>query len=203
MSVNNGSNRELNGSLDQELIRRVKGGNKQAYGLLVERYQGRILAVLTQYLHNASDAEDVAQETFVRAYRSLSSFRGDSAFYTWLHRIAINTAKNAITARNCRPPTQDVDLGDSLNDGIDTRLRDHETPEAIRQRHEVEGRLQRAIDGLEHNLQTALILREYEGMSYQDIAITTEVPVGTVRSRIFRARQLIEEALRPFLEMEL
>lgn len=203
MNAQIGKNSEPQDELDQELVRRVQMGNKQAFGLLVERYQGRILSILTQYLRSVEDAEDIAQETFVRAYRSLSQFRGDSAFYTWLYRIAINSAKNAIAARDCRPPATDLDLGEGMNEGIDWRLRDYDTPEALHQRQQVEDTLQQAIRSLEPDLRTALLLREYEGMSYQDIAITTEVPIGTVRSRIFRARQMVESALRPVLEIEL
>jgi len=186
-------------AVDLELVRRVQGGDKQVFGLLVERYQNRILHVLTPFLRNRADAEDVAQDTFVRAYRALANFKGDSAFYTWLYRIAINTAKNYLAAKKVRPPSSDIDMADVGESAFDFKLRDEDSPDALLHRDEIESVVYKTMAELPDEQRTALMLREIDGMSYEDIAITTECPIGTVRSRIFRARDAIERVINPML----
>jgi len=187
-------------AVDLELVKRVQSGDKQAFGLLMERYQSRILHVLTPFLKNRADAEDVAQDTFIRAYRALANFKGDSAFYTWLYRIAINTAKNYLAAKKVRPPSGDIDMGDVGESAFDVKLRDDESPEHLLHRDEIESAVYRAMAELPDEQRTALMLREIDGMSYEDIAITTESPIGTVRSRIFRARDAVEKVIKPMLD---
>ncbi|MCW8825467.1 MAG: RNA polymerase sigma factor RpoE [Gammaproteobacteria bacterium] len=186
-------------AVDLELVGRVQSGDKQAFGILVERYQNRILHVLTPFLKNRADAEDVAQDTFVRAYRALANFKGDSAFYTWLYRIAINTAKNYLAAKKVRPPSSDIDMADVGESAFDIKLRDEDSPEELVHRDQVESAVYKAMAELPDEQRTALMLREIDGMSYEDIAITTECPIGTVRSRIFRARDAIERVINPML----
>jgi len=186
-------------AVDLELVKRVQSGDKQAFGILMERYQSRILHVLTPFLKNRTDAEDVAQDTFIRAYRALANFKGDSAFYTWLYRIAINTAKNYLAAKKVRPPASDLDMGDVGESAYDVKLRDDESPEHLLHRDEIESAVYKAMAELPDEQRTALMLREIDGMSYEDIAITTECPIGTVRSRIFRARDAIEKVIKPML----
>lgn len=186
-------------AVDLELVKRVQNGDKQAFGILVERYQNRILHVLTPFLKNRADAEDVAQDAFVRAYRALAKFKGDSAFYTWLYRIAINTAKNYLAAKKVRPPSSDVDMADVGESAYDVKLRDEDSPEQLLHRDEVESAVYKAMAELPDEQRTALMLREIDGMSYEDIAITTDCPIGTVRSRIFRARDSIEKVINPML----
>lgn len=186
-------------AVDLELVKRVQNGDKQAFGILVERYQNRILHVLTPFLKNRADAEDVAQDAFVRAYRALAKFKGDSAFYTWLYRIAINTAKNYLAAKKVRPPSSDVDMADVGESAYDVKLRDEDSPEQLLHRDEVESAVYKAMAELPDEQRTALMLREIDGMSYEDIAITTDCPIGTVRSRIFRARDSIEKVIHPML----
>lgn len=186
-------------AVDLELVKRVQNGDKQAFGILVERYQNRILHVLTPFLKNRADAEDVAQDAFVRAYRALAKFKGDSAFYTWLYRIAINTAKNYLAAKKVRPPSSDVDMADVGESAYDVKLRDEDSPEQLLHRDEVERAVYKAMAELPDEQRTALMLREIDGMSYEDIAITTDCPIGTVRSRIFRARDSIEKVINPML----
>ena len=186
-------------AVDLELVGRVQNGDKQAFGLLVERYQSRILHVLTPFLKNRADAEDVAQDTFIRAYRALANFKGDSAFYTWLYRIAINTAKNYLAAKKVRPPGSDVDMADVGESAFDIKLRDEDSPDQLLHRDEVESAVYKAMAELPDEQRTALMLREIDGMSYEDIAITTDCPIGTVRSRIFRARDALERVINPML----
>ncbi|MCW8888624.1 MAG: RNA polymerase sigma factor RpoE [Gammaproteobacteria bacterium] len=186
-------------AVDLELVGRVQSGDKQAFGILVERYQNRILHVLTPFLKNRADAEDVAQDTFVRAYRALANFKGDSAFYTWLYRIAINTAKNYLAAKKVRPPSSDIDMADVGESAFDIKLRDEDSPEELVHRDQIESAVYKAMGELPDEQRTALMLREIDGMSYEDIAITTECPIGTVRSRIFRARDAIERVINPML----
>ena len=187
-------------AVDLELVKRVQSGDKKAFGLLVERYQNRILHILTPFLKSRTDAEDVAQDTFIRAYRALPKFKCDSAFYTWLYRIAINTAKNYLTAKKVRPPSSDVDMGDVSESAFDIKLRDDESPDQLLHRDEIETAVYATMAELPDEQRTALMLREIDGMSYEDIAITTESPVGTVRSRIFRAREAIEKVIHPMLD---
>lgn len=184
---------------DKLLVKRVQNGDKRAFDLLVLKYQSRIMALVVRFVHDSHEAQDVTQEAFVKAYRALGNFRGDSAFYTWLYRIAINTAKNYLVSRNRRPPSFDVDAGDAEFYDGDHALKSMETPERLLLRDEIEQTVQESIRKLPEDLRVALTLREYEGMSYEDIANVMQCPVGTVRSRIFRAREAVDKALRPLL----
>jgi RNA polymerase sigma-70 factor (ECF subfamily) len=182
---------------DLSLVRRVQRGERGAYDLLVLKYQHKVVKLVMRYLRNPADAEDVAQEAFVKAYRALPQFRGDSAFYTWLYRIAINTAKNALAARERNPVSYELDL-QNTDDSSDmvSRLKDPETPEGLALTEEIRDTVNRAIEELPEDLRTAIVLRELEGMSYEEIAASMDCPVGTVRSRIFRAREAIDRRLR-------
>ncbi len=184
---------------DRQLVKRVQKGDKRAFDLLVLKYQSRIMALVVRFVHDSHEAQDVTQEAFIKAYRALGNFRGDSAFYTWLYRIAINTAKNHLVSRNRRPPSADVDAGDAEFYDGDHALKSLETPERLLLRDEIEQTVQESIRRLPEDLRVALTLREYEGMSYEDIAHVMQCPVGTVRSRIFRAREAVDKALRPLL----
>ena len=186
--------------LDQELVRRVQRGDSTAFDALVRKYQHRIVALIGRYIADWSECQDVAQETFIRAYRALPNFRGDSQFYTWLHRIAVNTAKNHLVAQNRRPPTDDVDAADAEQYDSGIRLRDTATPEHELLRQEIELTVMRAVEALPEELRMAINLREVEGLSYEEIAARMDCPIGTVRSRIFRAREAIDNELRPLLD---
>lgn len=186
--------------VDQLLVERVQKGEKHAFDLLISKYQHRIISLVGRYVHDHAEAQDVAQEAFIKAYRALRSFRGDSAFYTWLYRIAINTAKNWLVAQKRRPPSSDIDAVDAEQYDMDSRLKDKATPENELLREEIRKTVYDTIDELPEDLRTAIVLREMEGMSYEEIAVTMECPIGTVRSRIFRAREAIDEKLRPLLE---
>lgn len=171
-----------------------------AFDLLVRKYQHRIAALIGRYIRDWSECQDVAQDTFIRAYRAIGNFRGDAQFYTWLHRIAVNTAKNHLAAHNRRPPTDDIEIGDAeLYDG-GARLRDTDTPERELMRQEMELTVMRAVDALPEELRMAITLREVDGLSYEEIAKRMDCPIGTVRSRIFRAREAIDAQLRPLLD---
>lgn len=186
-------------SSDQALVERVQQGDKRAFDLLVRKYQNKIVHLATRYLHDPVEALDVAQETFIKAYRALPTFRGESAFYTWLYRIAINTAKNYLVAQNRRPPMDDIDAQDAEQFSGDTGLREYATPERLLLRDEIEQTITAAIEALPDELRTAITLRELEGLSYEEIAQAMDCPIGTVRSRIFRAREAIEARLAPLL----
>lgn len=185
--------------VDQLLVERVQKGDKRAFDLLIQKYQHRIVSLVSRYVSDHAEAQDVAQEAFIKAYRAIKRFRGDSAFYTWLYRIAINTAKNWIVAKNRRPPSSDIDATDAEQYGISSRLRETSTPESELLREEIEHTVFDTIAKLPEDLRTAIMLREMDGMSYEEIAITMECPIGTVRSRIFRAREAIDEKLKPLL----
>jgi RNA polymerase sigma-70 factor (ECF subfamily) len=183
---------------DLGLVRRVQRGERGAYDLLVLKYQHKVVKLVMRYLRDPADAEDVAQEAFIKAYRALPQFRGDSAFYTWLYRIAINTAKNALAARDRNPVSYELDMqnnDDSPTDVV-SRLRDPETPEGLALTEEIRDTVNHAIESLPEDLRTAIVLRELEGLSYEEIAASMDCPVGTVRSRIFRAREAIDRRLR-------
>lgn len=186
---------------DLSLVRRVQRGDKGAFDALVLKYQHKVVKLVMRYVRNPADAEDIAQEAFVKAFRALPQFRGDSAFYTWLYRIAINTAKNAVVSRDRSPIDYDLDL-QNPDESYDMhgRLKDSETPEALVLTDEIRGTVNAAIDALPEDLRTAIVLRELEGLSYEEIAATMECPVGTVRSRIFRAREAIDRRLREVFE---
>jgi len=185
---------------DQMLVERVQRGDKTAFDVLVRKYQHKIVKLVTRYVHDSSEALDVAQEAFIKAYRAIPGFRGDSAFYTWLYRIAINTAKNYLVAENRRPFDHGVDLQDPEQYEMQARLRDMDTPERLLLTEEIQKTVERAIEELPEDLRTAIVLRELEGMSYEEIAQTMSCPVGTVRSRIFRAREAIDGKLRNLLD---
>ena len=186
--------------VDQLLVERVQKGDKQAFDLLISKYQHRIISLVARYVSDQTEAQDVAQEAFIKAYRAIDRFRGDSAFYTWLYRIAINTAKNWLVARKRRPPATDIDAADAEQYDMESRLKEHGTPEHELMRDEIKRTVFDTIAELPDDLRTAIMLREMEGMSYEDIAITMDCPIGTVRSRIFRAREAIDEKLRPLVE---
>jgi RNA polymerase sigma-70 factor (ECF subfamily) len=186
---------------DLGLVQRVQKGDKTAFDLLVRKYQHKVVKLVTRYLRDPADAEDVAQEAFIKAYRAIPQFRGDSAFYTWLYRIAINTAKNAIVSRDRSPVEFDLDLQNvEESNSMQLRLADSETPESLLQTEEIRETVNRAIEALPEDLRTAIVLRELEGLSYEDIAQAMDCPVGTVRSRIFRAREAIDKRLSEVFE---
>ena len=191
---------EIPQELDLELVRRVQRGESAAFDVLVRKYQHRIVALIGRYIADWSECQDVAQDTFIRAYRAIGNFRGDSQFYTWLHRIAVNTAKNYLVAHKRRPPTDDIDVNDAEQFDSGVRLRDSDTPEREMMRQELEQTVMRAVQALPEELRTAITLREVEGMSYEDIAQKMGCPIGTVRSRIYRAREAIDAGLRPLLD---
>jgi RNA polymerase sigma-70 factor (ECF subfamily) len=186
--------------IDQELVVRVQKGDKKAFDLLVLKYQQKITNLVSRYIRDPHEVLDVTQEAFIKAYRALPKFRGDSAFYTWLYRIAINTAKNYLVAQGRRPPTDDVEAETAEQMDIGVRLKETGTPENLVLTEEISETVQKAIDDLPEDLRTAIILRELEGMSYEEIANAMSCPVGTVRSRIFRAREAIDKRLRPLLK---
>ncbi len=186
--------------VDQELVARVQKGEKQAFDILVLKYQQKVANVVARYVHDPVETLDVTQEAFIKAYRALANFRGDSAFYTWLYRIAINTAKNFLVAQGRRPPGADVDAESAEQMDTGVRLKEYATPENHLLRDEIAATVQRAIEDLPEDLRTAITLRELEGLSYEEIANAMSCPVGTVRSRIFRAREAIDKKLRPLLD---
>lgn len=185
--------------LDQKLVERAQQGDNRAFDALVLKYQQRVIQLVARFV-NDGDAPDVAQEAFIKAYRALPNFRGQSAFYTWLYRIAINTAKNFLVSRKRRPADQDIDVADAELYGHTAHLSDSDTPEAAVLTEEIRKVVMSTIEQLPPDLRTAISLREFDGLSYEDIAAAMDCPVGTVRSRIFRARAAIDENLRPLLE---
>lgn len=185
---------------DLMLVERVQRGESSAFDYLVLRYQHKVLKLIMRYVRDPVEAEDVAQEAFLKAYRALPSFRGDSAFYTWLYRIAINTAKNALVSSRRRPVDYDLDLQNPEQYDMQARLKDAETPEGLLLTEEIRDTVNSAIEHLPEDLRMAIVLRELEGMSYEEIAAAMDCPVGTVRSRIFRAREAIDKRLRPIFD---
>lgn len=183
---------------DQVLVDRVLNGDKNAFNLLVVRYQNKLAHLVSRYVL-ASEIADVVQETFIKAYRSLNSFKGESVFYTWLYRIAVNTAKNYLITQGRRPPSSDIDASEAENYEGANNLRDYDDPENLLLCKEVERVVFETIESLPNDLKTAITLREIEGLSYEDIAEIMDTPVGTVRSRIFRAREVIDNKLKPLL----
>jgi RNA polymerase sigma-70 factor (ECF subfamily) len=185
---------------DQQLVRRVQEGDRTAFDLLIRKYQHRVLKLVGRFVSDAAEAEDVAQEAFLKAYRALPSFRGESAFYTWLYRIAINTAKNALVSNRRRPVDFDLDLQDPEQYDRHARLKEGDTPEGVLLTEEIRRTVSEAMEQLPEDLRTAIVLRELEGLSYEEIAEAMDCPVGTVRSRIFRAREAIDRRLKPLLD---
>jgi len=187
---------------DQLLVERVQSGDKRAFDVLVSKYQRRLMRLVSRLVHDPAEAEDVVQETFIKAYRALRHFRGDSAFYTWLYRIGINTAKNFLVTQGRRTPTStdtDAEQAEAFDDG--ENLRDINTPESMLASKQIAETVNAAMDLLPLELRTAIVLREIEGLSYEEISAIMACPIGTVRSRIFRAREVIAEKLRPLLDM--
>ena len=184
---------------DVELVRRVQAGDSRAFDLLVLKYQHKILHLIGRYVHDQSSAQDVAQEAFIKAYRGLRNFRGDSAFYTWLYRIAINTAKNYLVTESRRTPDYEINAEDAEHLNGESGLKEYATPERELLSEEIKRQIFKAMEDLPEDLKSAIVLRELEGMSYEEIAQVMECPIGTVRSRIFRAREAIDRQLRPLL----
>jgi RNA polymerase sigma-70 factor (ECF subfamily) len=186
--------------VDQELVERARRGDKRAFDLLVLKYQQKVANLVSRYIRDPSETLDVTQEVFIKAYRALKNFRGDSAFYTWIYRIAINTAKNVLVAQGRRPPGGDVDAETAEQLEVGGRLKEIATPERKALTDEIAETVKMALDELPDDLRTAITLRELEGMSYEEIAEAMSCPIGTVRSRIFRAREAIDNRLRPLLQ---
>jgi len=187
-------------SVDQQLVVRVQKGDKPAFDLLVRKYQHRIAKLVSRYVSDRSEVEDVTQEAFIRAYRAIKGFRGESAFYTWLYRIAVNTAKNYLVSQGRRPPSMDIEAEEAEAVDVSNNLRDVATPERQLLADEIGRTVQQVLAAMPEDLRTALTLREIEGLSYEEIAEVMDCPVGTVRSRIFRAREAIDKELQPLLE---
>jgi RNA polymerase sigma-70 factor (ECF subfamily) len=184
---------------DQQLVERVQQGDKRAFDLLVIKYQHKIFSIISRFVKDNAEVHDVAQEAFIKAYRAIGNFRGESAFYTWIYRIAINTAKNHLVSRGRRPPSTDVEVEDAEFYAGGDSLKDLASPENQLMRDQLEQVVYKAIDELPEDLRTAVTLREMEGMSYEEIAEVMACPVGTERSRIFRARESIDRHLAPLL----
>ena len=185
---------------DQQLVDRVLNGEKAAFNLLVLRYQHKVAALIARFIKDPHEVEDVSQEAFIKAYRALKLFRGDSAFYTWLYRIAVNTAKNYLVSRGRRPPSTDVDMEDAQLVEETAALREYDTPDANLEKDDLEKVIYQAIEDLPEDLRTAFTLREFSGLSYEDITEIMDCPVGTVRSRIFRAREAIDKKIREMMQ---
>lgn len=185
--------------VDWLLVRRVQAGEKAAFDLLVRKYQQKVMNLVSRYIKDNAEVMDITQEAFIKAYRALPNFRGESAFYTWLYRIAINTAKNFLVAKGRRPPGSDVDASEAESYSNVDALKEHASPERMVLSHELKQVLFDAIEKLPIDLKTAIELRELEGLSYEQIAEEMSCPVGTVRSRIFRAREIIEEKIKPLI----
>lgn len=185
---------------DQALVERVQKGDKKAFDLLVLKYQSRLAKLISRFVRNQADVPDVAQETFIKAYRALGNFRGDSAFYTWIYRIAINTAKNHLVAMGRKNPANSIEVQDAEDYGASEWLKEYATPERELLATEIRHTVSRAVDDLPPDLREAITLREMEGLSYEEIAQVMDCPIGTVRSRIFRAREAIDGKLEPLLD---
>jgi RNA polymerase sigma-70 factor, ECF subfamily len=185
---------------DQQLVERVQRGDRSAFDWLVLKYQHKVLKLVGRFVKDHAEAQDIAQEAFLKAYRALPSFRGQSAFYTWLYRIAINTAKNALVSARRRPVEFGFDMQDPEQQDRQARLKEGETPDHVLLTEEIRSTVTKAIEQLPEDLRTAIVLRELEGLSYEQIAEAMDCPVGTVRSRIFRAREAIDKRLKPLLD---
>lgn len=185
---------------DKQLVSRVQKGDRRAFDLLVLKYQHRILSLVGRFISDYAEAQDVTQEAFIKAYKALPSFRGDSAFYTWMYRIAVNTAKNHLISRGRKTPTQDIDLDDAEFFTGEAAMKETDTPDGLLQRDQLRDVVFDAIEQLPDELRRAVTLRELEGMSYEEIAEAMECPIGTVRSRIFRAREAIDKKMQPLME---
>lgn len=186
--------------IDSELVKRVQQGDKSAFDVLVVKYQQKVVNLISRFVSDQSECYDVAQETFIKAYRALGNFRGDSQFYTWLYRIAANTAKNHLASRSRKSPAYSVDVEDAEHFTGESGLKEYTNPENMLLTDEIKQTVFAAIEKLPDDLKSAITLREIEGLSYEDIADVMDCPIGTVRSRIFRARDAIDKELRPLLE---
>ena len=184
---------------DQELVEQVQKGDKKAFDALALKYQQKVSNLISRYIRDHAEVQDVTQEAFIKAYRALPNFRGDSAFYTWLYRIAINTAKNFLAAQARRPPASDVEADTAIQTDAGTKLKEYATPENLLLQDEIAKTIKAAVDDLPDDLRIAITLRELEGLTYEEIAESMDCPIGTVRSRIFRAREAIDTRLRPLL----
>lgn len=193
-------NLDVGNDVDQQLVERVQKGDKRAFDLLVLKYQHKICAVISRFIRDHAEVQDVAQDAFIKAYRALPNFRGESAFYTWMYRIAINTAKNYLVARNRRPPASDVDVDDAEFHSGSEAMHEMNTPERNLLRDELQGVIDQAFRDLPDDLRMAVTLREIDGLSYEEIAEAMECPIGTVRSRIFRAREAIDRKIQPLID---
>jgi len=196
----NDANASADKSTDKQLVECVQRGDKKAFDLLVLKYQGKVASLVSRYISDRHEVLDVTQEAFIKAYRALKNFRGESAFYTWLYRIAINTAKNYLVAKGRRPPGVDIDIQDAEHFEGESRLKDIQSPEQQLYRFELEKALHDAIRALPEDLRVALTLREFDGFSYEEIAEVMNCPVGTIRSRIFRAREAVDKKIAPYLD---
>jgi RNA polymerase sigma-70 factor (ECF subfamily) len=186
--------------LDSELVKRVQQGDKAAFDVLVQKYQQKVVNLISRFVSDQSECYDVAQEAFIKAYRALGNFRGDSQFYTWLYRIAANTAKNHLASQSRKTPAYAVDVDDAEHFTGESGLKEYTNPENLLLTDEIKRTVYAAIEALPDDLKSAITLREIEGLSYEDIAQVMDCPIGTVRSRIFRARDAIDKELRPLLE---
>ena len=193
------SDNQSQNKIDLEIVKRVQRGDKSAFDLLVIKYQHKLAQLVLPYVHDRDDVLDVVQESFIKAYKALPGFRGDSAFYTWLYRIAINTSKNYLTAQSRRPPRSDVDANEAEYYDGGRAMHDNTSPEAILASQQIKDAIDQAISGLPEELKVAITLREFEAMSYDEIAEVMDCPVGTVRSRIFRARETIDKMIKNLL----
>jgi len=191
---NDNLNAEL--SVDQKLVARAQKGDKKAFDLLVIKYQAKVASIVSRYVSDHHEIADVTQETFIKVYRALKGFRGDSAFYTWIYRIAINCAKNYLASKGRRPPAADIDIHEAEHLSAGLNLRDIASPESVLNKEQLERVVKRAIMGLPEDLRAALTLREFDGLSYDEISSVMNCPVGTVRSRIFRARESVDKEIR-------
>jgi len=197
-----GTGSALDDDSDRLLVERTQRGDLRAFDLLVLKYQSRVMHVVMRFVRDADEAEDVAQEAFIKAYSAINNFRGDSAFYTWLFRIATNAAKNHLVARGRRTPVLDVDIDEALMHDENQRLVEDESPQAALETQELEAVIKRAVQDLPDELQKALCLREFDGLSYEDIAVIMNCPIGTVRSRIFRGRETVDQKVAALLNGE-
>jgi RNA polymerase sigma-70 factor (ECF subfamily) len=188
-----------NKAADQLLVERVQNGDKKAFDVLVLKYQQKVANLISRYIRDPAEVLDVTQEAFIKAYRALPKFRGESAFYTWLYRVAINTAKNHLAAQSRRPPQDDIEAETAEQMDMGTRLKENATPEHLAMQDEMVRTIKSALEALPEELRTALSLREFEGLSYEEIAEAMDCPIGTVRSRIFRAREAIDNKLKPLI----
>lgn len=186
--------------LDAELVKRVQAGDSGAFDLLVQKYQHKVVNLIGRFVSDHSECQDIAQDAFIKAYRAIGSFRGDSQFYTWLYRIAANTAKNHLASRARKSPAYAVDVDDAEHFEGESGLKEYTNPENVLLTAEIEATVYRAIENLPDDLKSAITLREIDGLSYEEIADVMDCPIGTVRSRIFRARDVIDKELRPLLE---